>query len=54
MIFDPSDPVIDESLFNRKYWTASEFGFSLEELLPVEFGRVDICLDLQGRLDLNV
>ena len=34
MIFDPSDPVIDESLFDRKDWTASEFGFYLEELLP--------------------
>ena len=34
MIFDPSDPVIDESLFDRKDWTASEFGLSLEELLP--------------------
>ena len=34
MIYDSSDPVIDESLFNKNYWTASEFGFSLEELLP--------------------
>ena len=30
MIFDPSDSVIDESLFDREYWTASEFGLSLE------------------------
>ena len=29
-IFDPSDPVIDEFLFDRKYWTKSEFGLSLE------------------------
>ena len=34
MIFDPSDPVIDESLFDRKDWTASEFGLFLEEVLP--------------------
>ena len=34
MIFDPSNTVIDESLFNRKDWTASEFVFSLEEVLP--------------------
>ena len=33
MIFDPSDTVIDESLFDRKDWTASEFGLSLEEVL---------------------
>ena len=34
MIFDTRDPVIDESLFNRKDCTASEFGLSLEEVLP--------------------
>ena len=34
MVFDPSDPVIDESLFARKDWTASEFGLSLSEELP--------------------
>jgi hypothetical protein len=26
MVFDPSDPVIDESSFELKYWTSSEFG----------------------------
>ena len=31
MIFDPIDPVINESLFDRKDWTASEFGLSLKE-----------------------
>ena len=25
MEFDPNDPVIDEALFDRKYWTASKF-----------------------------
>ena len=25
MVFDPSDPVIDELLFERKDWTSSEF-----------------------------
>ena len=34
MIFDPSDPDIDQSLFDRKDWTASEFGLTLEEVLP--------------------
>ena len=34
MIFDPSDPVIDESIFDQKYWTVSEFWLSLEEVLP--------------------
>jgi len=34
MIFDPSEPVIDESLFERKDWTTSEFGLTLEEVLP--------------------
>jgi hypothetical protein len=26
MVFDPSDPVIDESVFELKDWTSSEFG----------------------------
>ena len=26
MVFDPSDPVVDESKFQRKDWTSSEFG----------------------------
>ena len=34
MIFDPSDLDIDQSLFDRKDWTASEFGLTLEEVLP--------------------
>ena len=34
MVFDPSDPVIDESLFARKDWTTSEFGLAHEEELP--------------------
>ena len=34
MVFDPSDPVIDESLFERKDWTASEFGTTLKEEFP--------------------
>ena len=31
MLFYPRDPVIDESFFERKYWTSSEFGLSLEK-----------------------
>jgi hypothetical protein len=36
MVFDPSDPVIDESTFERKDWTSSEFGHvdGIEELPP--------------------
>jgi hypothetical protein len=34
MVFDPSDPVIDKSLFKRKDWMTSECGLSLEEVLP--------------------
>ena len=34
MIFDPSDPVVDESFFDRKDWTATEFGLFLKEELP--------------------
>ena len=34
MIFDPIDPVIDWSIFDRKDWKASEFVLSLEEVLP--------------------
>ena len=34
MIFDPSNPVVDESLFARRDWTATEFGLKTEEELP--------------------
>ena len=36
MVFDPSDPVVDESNFERKDWTSSEFGHveGKEELPP--------------------
>ena len=34
MVFDPSDPVVDESMFSRRDWTTSEFGLSLTEDLP--------------------
>jgi hypothetical protein len=35
LVFDPSDPVIDESEFERKDWTSSEFGhIDGEEELP--------------------
>ncbi len=34
MVYDPSDPVIDESLFERKDWASSEFGSHLKEDLP--------------------
>ena len=34
MVFDPTDPVIDESKFERKDWTASEFGLGLKEEMP--------------------
>ena len=31
LVFDPSDPVVDESAFERKDWTSREFGYFLEE-----------------------
>ena len=34
MVFDPSDPVIDELLFERKDWASSEFGGVGGEILP--------------------
>ena len=34
MVYDPSDPVIDESLFEKKDWASSEFGSELQETLP--------------------
>ena len=34
MVFDPSDPVIDEDLFRWQDWTTSEFGLVTEEEVP--------------------
>ena len=34
MVFDPSNPVIDESLFERRDWTTSEFGLAQDEEMP--------------------
>lgn len=34
MVFDPSDPVIDRTKFERRDWTTSEMGFKLSEELP--------------------
>jgi hypothetical protein len=34
MVFDPSDPAIDESEFERQDWTSSEFGHVQKEELP--------------------
>lgn len=34
MVFDPSDPSINKHLFERKDWTATEFGLTLSEELP--------------------
>ena len=34
MVFDPSDPVIDKSLFEQMDWSSSEFGNNLTEVLP--------------------
>ena len=36
MVFDPSDPVIDETKFEKQDWTSSEFGHvDGVEALPV-------------------
>ena len=35
MVFDPSDPVVDEAQFEHRNWTASEFGhLGGEEVIP--------------------
>ena len=34
MVFDPSEPEIDEASFERKDWTTSEFGHTLDEDMP--------------------
>ena len=34
MVYDPSDPVIDEDLFERLDWASSEFGHNLKEDMP--------------------
>ena len=36
MVFDPSDTVVDEAKYERKYWTPSDFGHvqGQEELAP--------------------
>ena len=31
LVFDPSDPMVDESTFDRKDWASSEFGHLLDE-----------------------
>ena len=34
MVFDPSDPIIDYSLFERQDWSTAEYGTDLKEELP--------------------
>ena len=35
LVFDPSEPILDESAFQRKDWTSSEFGhIDGKEVLP--------------------
>ena len=34
MVFDPSEPDIDMSIFEKKDWSSSEFGDKLTEVLP--------------------
>ena len=34
IIFDPSDPVIDEVIFDRCDWSTLEFGFTTKEQMP--------------------
>ena len=36
IVFDTSDPVVDERQFEEKDWTASEFGSHTEEYLPAK------------------
>lgn len=39
MVFDPTDPVIDHSLFERRDWTTSEMSQFLTEVLPKNLPR---------------
>ena len=39
LVFDPTDPVIDMSLFERKDWTTSEMSQCLKEVLPENMPR---------------
>ena len=32
MVFDPSDPIVDESKFQQQDWTSSEFGHVIGKL----------------------
>ena len=34
MVFDPTDPMIDDEAFKREDWASSEFGATLSEILP--------------------
>ena len=36
LVFDPGDPVIDQSLYEKRDWTCSEFGHHVQdiEVLP--------------------
>ena len=34
LVFDPTEPVIDENLFQRRDWSASEYGLKMQEVLP--------------------
>ena len=34
IVFDPTDPMIDEEAFQRKDWASSEFGATLSEVPP--------------------
>ena len=40
MVFDPSDPVVDESKFQQQDWTSSEFGHVM--------GKQDIPINMPG------
>ena len=39
MVFDPTEPVIDMALFERKDWTTSEMSQCLQEILPENLPR---------------
>ena len=34
VVFDPSDPVIDQTLFERQDWASSEHGGTLNKQIP--------------------
>jgi hypothetical protein len=55
MVFDPSDPIINEAEFERKDWTSSEFGHvSGEEERPANAPQPrGLCFTIRAKFDAD-